>query len=34
MEIDEKWESGHKYLDLKDDFVWREKSGNRHIRAQ
>ena len=24
MEIDEKWQSGHKYLDMKDYFTWRE----------
>lgn len=24
MEIDEKWQSGHKYLDMKDYFTWRD----------
>ncbi|SDX00426.1 Transposase, Mutator family [Alicyclobacillus hesperidum] len=24
MEMDEKWQSGHKYLDMKDYFTWRE----------
>ncbi len=24
MEMEEKWQSGHKYLDMKDYFAWRE----------
>ncbi|GMA58505.1 hypothetical protein GCM10025858_30080 [Alicyclobacillus sacchari] len=24
MEIDEKWQSGHKYFDMQDYFVWHE----------
>ncbi|WP_206916885.1 hypothetical protein [Alicyclobacillus suci] len=24
MEIDEKWQSGHKYLDMMEYFAWRE----------
>ena len=24
MEMDEKWQSGHKYLDMKEYLVWRE----------
>ncbi|GLG01622.1 IS256 family transposase [Alicyclobacillus hesperidum subsp. aegles] len=29
MEIDEKWQSGHKYLDMKDYFMWREEQQKR-----
>jgi len=29
MEIDEKWQAGHKYLDMNEYFVWREEQHNK-----
>lgn len=31
MEIDEKWQSGHRYFDMEDDYVWREERRKKEV---
>ncbi|CCQ93899.1 hypothetical protein CULT_960031 [[Clostridium] ultunense Esp] len=31
MEIDEKWQSGHRYFDMEDYYVWREERRKKEV---
>nr|WP_281169555.1 hypothetical protein [Thermicanus aegyptius] len=31
MEIDEKWQSGHRYFDMEDDYIWREERRKKEV---